>query len=44
MDIDNVATAGLPPVVTSPVPEPETWAMMIASLTVLGRLTRRRRG
>ena len=43
MDIDNVAMAGRPPVVTTPVPEPETWAMMGAGLAMLGRLMRRRR-
>lgn len=43
MDIDNVAMAGLPPVVAAPVPEPETWAMLIAGLAMIGRLTRRRR-
>ncbi len=43
MDIDNVAMAGLPPVVTAPVPEPETWAMMVAGLAMIGRLVRRRR-
>lgn len=43
MDIDNVAMAGLPPVL-APVPEPETWALMIAGLVMVGRLTRRRLG
>ncbi|MCE9658941.1 MAG: PEPxxWA-CTERM sorting domain-containing protein [Burkholderiales bacterium] len=42
MDIDNVAMAGLPPI-TAPVPEPETWAMMLAGLAMVGRLARRRR-
>ena len=42
MDIDNVAMAGLPPV-TAPVPEPETWAMLLAGLALVGRMTRRRR-
>lgn len=41
MDIDNVAMAGLPPVL-APVPEPETWALMIAGLAMVGRLARRR--
>ena len=42
MDIDNVAMAGLPPVL-APVPEPETWAMLLAGLALVGRRMRRRR-
>lgn len=46
MLIDNVAMAGLPPTVVppvTPVPEPETWALMLAGLAGLGHVARRRR-
>ena len=42
MDIDNVAMAGLAPVVTGAVPEPETWVMLLAGLALIGRNARRR--
>ena len=42
MDIDNVAMAGLAAVAAGPVPEPETWLMLLAGLALIGRNARRR--
>jgi hypothetical protein len=43
MLVDNISMVGLPPVVSQPVPEPETWALMLAGLTLSGWMARRRR-
>lgn len=44
MDIDNVSMVGLAPTnPTAPVPEPETWALMLAGLSAVAWGARRRR-
>ncbi len=45
MLVDNISMVGLPPepLVPSPIPEPETYALMLAGLGAIGWVARRRR-
>ncbi|MET0207930.1 MAG: PEPxxWA-CTERM sorting domain-containing protein [Burkholderiaceae bacterium] len=46
MNVDNIAMVGVAPtdpgVPTAPVPEPETWALMLGGLALVGHIARRR--
>jgi len=43
MLVDNISMVGVAPNVTAPVPEPETYALMLAGLTLMASVARRRR-
>ena len=43
MLVDNISMVGVAPNVTAPVPEPETYALMLAGLTAMATVARRRR-
>jgi len=43
MVVDNISMVGLPPAVTTPVPEPGTSALLAGGLAMIGAIARRRR-